>query len=336
MTDPARDLSGTLQGAGGIGGLLASFISTNSLQSTVCFTSFDANGNVTDLVSTNGSSLAHYEYGPYGDVVAQSGLLADENSIRFSTKYWDAETRMGWWGYRYYHPDVGRWLSRDPLEEGMGANLFLMVNNQPVNLVDWLGLATPEQIIAFDDLLTQLESSPCECAQEWAKRVRKQFTGWQKKNAPDIVKIEETLKNLKKALKAYTAGANGTISFGQWIQKTAAGEIPVPLDMPVSLNDFKHFNALIGYSGQIAGVLGSGNIVSATLLVGQMVANAGGIPGVGQFLSTYATAYDAAKTAIEHFSFKPETLQKMQAAILFEDTDCGQTEVTLNVTPIMF
>jgi RHS repeat-associated protein len=149
----ARDLSGTSQGAGGIGGLLASFISTNSLQSTVCFTSFDANGNVTDLVGTNGSSLAHYEYGPYGDVVAQSGTLADENSIRFSTKYWDAETGMGWWGYRYYHPDQGRWMSRDPIGERGDKHLSAYVNNSPVVYVDFKGLASSSDQKAVESLI---------------------------------------------------------------------------------------------------------------------------------------------------------------------------------------
>jgi len=50
------DLSGTLQGAGGIGGLLsATFNATNTV-----FYFCDANGNVTDLVDTNGISVASY------------------------------------------------------------------------------------------------------------------------------------------------------------------------------------------------------------------------------------------------------------------------------------
>ncbi|NLE68043.1 MAG: hypothetical protein GX608_11530 [Lentisphaerae bacterium] len=85
------DLSGSLQGAGGIGGLLsATFNATNT-----AFYFCDANGNVTDLVDTNGVSVASYQYDPYGNLIASSGALASVNPIRFSTKYWDIETELG-------------------------------------------------------------------------------------------------------------------------------------------------------------------------------------------------------------------------------------------------
>jgi RHS repeat-associated protein len=43
--------------------------------------------------------------------------LADANPFRFSTKYLDAETGLYYYGYRYYMPETGRWLGRDPLGE---------------------------------------------------------------------------------------------------------------------------------------------------------------------------------------------------------------------------
>jgi uncharacterized protein RhaS with RHS repeats len=47
---------------------------------------------------------------------------------------------MLYYGYRYYSPEMGRWLSRDPIEEQGGINLYGMVGNDPVNRVDYLGL----------------------------------------------------------------------------------------------------------------------------------------------------------------------------------------------------
>ena len=44
-------------------------------------------------------------------------------------------------GYRYYSPTLGRWLSRDPIGETGGLNLFGFVNNSPVSRWDRLGLA---------------------------------------------------------------------------------------------------------------------------------------------------------------------------------------------------
>jgi hypothetical protein len=45
-----------------------------------------------------------------------------------------------YYGFRYYNPNTGRWLSRDPIEEQGGVNLYGMVGNDTVNSVDNLGL----------------------------------------------------------------------------------------------------------------------------------------------------------------------------------------------------
>jgi len=44
-------------------------------------------------------------------------------------------------GLRYYNPSAGRWLSRDPIEEQGGVNLYGMVGNDPLSRWDYLGLA---------------------------------------------------------------------------------------------------------------------------------------------------------------------------------------------------
>src|SRR5207249_4898494 len=56
------------------------------------------------------------------------------------TKYQDDETDFLYYGYRYYNPSTGRWLSRDPIEEEGGFNLYGMIGNDPVNHFDLLGL----------------------------------------------------------------------------------------------------------------------------------------------------------------------------------------------------
>jgi RHS repeat-associated protein len=50
-------------------------------------------------------------------------------------------TRGGiYYGYRHYSPELGRWLSRDPISERGGVNLYGMVGNDAVVTVDVLGL----------------------------------------------------------------------------------------------------------------------------------------------------------------------------------------------------
>ena len=83
------DVSGTLQGAGGVGGLLAVIRSDGTF-----FPCYDANGNVTAYVDVYGNIRAHYEYSPFGEIAAQSGDLADTFTHRFSTKPFDAETSL--------------------------------------------------------------------------------------------------------------------------------------------------------------------------------------------------------------------------------------------------
>ena len=84
----------------------------------VIYTVYDGNGNVSELISANDGAIAgHYEYNPFGKTIAVIGSLAEENVFCFPTKYADEETKLIYYGYRYYSPKIGRWLSRDPIGE---------------------------------------------------------------------------------------------------------------------------------------------------------------------------------------------------------------------------
>jgi hypothetical protein len=51
-----------------------------------------------------------------------------------------------YYGYRYYSADVGRWVSRDPMEEEGGINLYSVGDNDVVNNVDILGFVCVESV----------------------------------------------------------------------------------------------------------------------------------------------------------------------------------------------
>ena len=134
------DLSGTSQGAGGVGGLLV--VVYKGEQTTNCFVAFDGNGNVAALADAGSTNiLAQYEYGPFGEVIRATGPMAKANPFRFSTKYQDDETDLLYYGHRYYNASTGRWLSRDPIQEQAGLNLYAFVGNDSVCAIDALGLA---------------------------------------------------------------------------------------------------------------------------------------------------------------------------------------------------
>jgi RHS repeat-associated protein len=140
------DLSGTPQGAGGVGGLLCSTLQDYENSTThSCYPAFDGNGNISAWVAENGSLLARMDYSPFGQLIAQHKFTqtGDDTLTRlpfgFSTKYTDKETGLLYYGYRYYDPLTGRWPSRDPIGEKGGLNLYGFVGNDGLNKWDILG-----------------------------------------------------------------------------------------------------------------------------------------------------------------------------------------------------
>lgn len=132
------DIMGSLSGSGGVQGLA---VMHDSHTSTVYLPGYDANGNVAVLVNEDDGSIeAAYEYGPFGELLRQEGDYAEANPFRFSTKYWDEETDLIYYGRRYYDPKDGRFVGRDPIEEQGGLNLYAFVANNTVNAWDYLGM----------------------------------------------------------------------------------------------------------------------------------------------------------------------------------------------------
>jgi RHS repeat-associated protein len=146
------DLSGTMQGAGGVGGLL--IVQSGS---TSYYPAYDGNGNVLGYINQTGQTIAQFEYGPFGEYLSArvfdsagrpismaqgftGAQLIRDLSFGFSTKYRDSETGLNYYGYRYYRSNLGRWMGRDPIEEVGGINLCGFVWNAPLNFYDRIGL----------------------------------------------------------------------------------------------------------------------------------------------------------------------------------------------------
>jgi RHS repeat-associated protein len=172
------DFSGSLQGVGGVGGLVLSeeptrwmegrqtaagrpagvrtrVESPNQLDTTGNsnppvrhYFWYDGNGNVTGIVDGAGSVEATYRYTSFGAMVesSTSTSFAQRNSMKFSAKYYDPEVEpiagTYYYGYRHFLPSTGRWPSRDPIGEEGGANLYGMAYNDILNSVEFLGLHT--------------------------------------------------------------------------------------------------------------------------------------------------------------------------------------------------
>ncbi len=155
-----KDLSGSPQGAGGVGGLLMVEEDLNKAATQYYYPTYDGNGNISEYLNTKGAIVAHYQYDPFGNLTTSTGPKASDFSHKFSTKIHDQETALYYYGYRYYDPVTGRWPSRDPIGERGGLNLYGMVGNSLTGRIDYLGLATvwhhipPQQ---FRDFFTKIE-----------------------------------------------------------------------------------------------------------------------------------------------------------------------------------
>ena len=140
------DLSGTMQGEGGVGGLLAvkktiAYSPPYSSYETL-YPSYDGNGNILAWSKKEYPALQKLVYDPFGNVISKHGTPSSGDvPFGFSTKYTDEETGLCYYGYRYYDPVTGRWPSRDPIGEEGGWNLYSMTGNDAVNGIDLLGLA---------------------------------------------------------------------------------------------------------------------------------------------------------------------------------------------------
>ena len=138
------DLSGSLQGAGGVGGLAARIQHTISGTSTnlnygVYYAS-DANGNVTGFIYWYRQGACYqFKYDPYGNVLSSMPPTLRDHKFRFSTKYFDDEPDLCYYGYRFYSPELGRWLSRDGILEVGGFNIYTFINNNAIDTIDVIG-----------------------------------------------------------------------------------------------------------------------------------------------------------------------------------------------------
>ena len=112
----------------------------------------DSNNNIAELSDGSGEVVAHYEYSPFGSLTKTTAAYAASNPFRFSSEYFDEETGLVYYNFRYYNHELGRWISRDPIEEQGGYNLYGMIGNNPLYGWDDLGRSLHEWWCTLRDL----------------------------------------------------------------------------------------------------------------------------------------------------------------------------------------
>jgi RHS repeat-associated protein len=225
----AEDLSGSMQGAGGVGGLLAVIDGAGAHTAAS-----DANGNVAAYFDGSGNIAAEYDYTPFGTVLSKSGAKADGFAYRFSTKPYDAETGLYYYGYRYYSPELGRWISQDPIEEAGGLNLYGFVSNNSINFIDSNGKIPLDTIWDIGNIIYDIAvGDDVSLAADVAALAVPYLPAGSTKlvkiaKVGDVLGICKNAKNIKVSYK-YVGNADGffkhTLPAGakDWVEKTATG-----------------------------------------------------------------------------------------------------------------
>ena len=108
------------------------------ISGTNYFFTRDHLGSIREMIDSSGTIQARYDYDPYGCRTKIFGSL--DADFGFAGYYYHLVSRLYLTLYRAYDYVLGRWLSRDPMAEQAGLNLYAYVENNPVNSTDQFGL----------------------------------------------------------------------------------------------------------------------------------------------------------------------------------------------------
>ena len=98
---------------------------------------YNAHGDVVGLSDNIGSITREYVYDAFG--VELNKDENDTNPLRYCGEYLDLSSGLYYLRHRYYDPAAGRFLTEDPIRDGL--NWYVYVNNNPVTFIGPFGLA---------------------------------------------------------------------------------------------------------------------------------------------------------------------------------------------------
>jgi len=138
-------------------------------------------GSVRDVMdATTGARQESYDFDSYGAIARQNGSAAME--YRFAGLSYHPASGLNLATNRVQDGITGRWLSRDPLRENAGVNLYAYVAADPINQVDPFGLCGSKQ------------SSFCEKLDKAVADTKNNLYDWQTQtwrwNDPDALNVD--------------------------------------------------------------------------------------------------------------------------------------------------
>jgi RHS repeat-associated protein len=113
-------------------------------------------GSVREVTNATGTLSTRYDYDPFGKPTWL--ITGTDSDFGFTGHFRHRVSGLYLPLYRAYDPIHGRWISRDPIGEDGGLNLYGYVANNPLNTVDPLGLESEARFYIY---------CKCRCEDEW-------------------------------------------------------------------------------------------------------------------------------------------------------------------------
>ena len=215
---------------------------------TLLYYSRDHLGSVRDVLTVqNGVRVASFDYDPYGKPTHTSGRLSTD--FRYAGMFYLQESGLYLTQYRVYDPNMGRWLSRDPIDERSSINLYAYANGDPIDHNDPTGEFVP-LIVALP------------------------IIGGIAGGVADVMAAGPCTPWYSAFSRGFVSGATGTLAGmgvaaatgNPWLAGGAAGAVSQGLDQAIS-GDVNVGSAVVGVVG---GVFGGGVMAKLLPTVGRL------------------------------------------------------------------
>ena len=112
-------------------------------------------GSIREVADASGALKARYDYDLWGNSAVLSGNM--NLAFGYTGHYFHQLSGLNLAMYRAYSPTLGRWLSRDPIGEAGGVNLYRYVSNDSPNNTDSLGLLVDAYFNIAQGILTVID-----------------------------------------------------------------------------------------------------------------------------------------------------------------------------------
>ena len=184
---------------GGMGGGIGSILYSDRMMSGGTIEAFCLNpvGHTVALTDMGGLVTSSNLYSAFGGIFAASGSA--ENDFLANTKQRSASIGLDNHGFRYYDPEIGRYISRDPAGYPDGLNAYLYVRNNPINRVGPLGLSEKPKLTR--DQAKEMRKAAWRAFRNARNSIEKELAAGRIHGGQSMDKTRTYLEHLGKTLK---------------------------------------------------------------------------------------------------------------------------------------